>query len=221
MHADYTPDERAYLLALARRAVEAAAYNVDLPQPSLDDLPPALRVERACFVTLRSPNDRLRGCTGTLVATRPLVEEVATIAGQTARSDPRFLPVEPDEVPALHIEISVLTPPQPLIFDEPADLLERLRPGIDGVNLRRASQGRPWIRALRLRPGIDGVILRRGVRRATFLPQVWESYPDPRVFLGLLCEKMGGDPSDWQQPDIQVDIYQVIVIEEPLEPSSA
>ncbi len=187
----YTPEEQAALLALARDTLEAITHHRNPPAVHLESLPPALAEPRACFVTLRRRSDGgLRGCTGTLVARAPLAEEVVNMTEQTAFHDPRFPPVTAAEVPGLHIEISVLTPPQPFIFRDPEDLIARLRPGIDGVTLRL------------------------GNRRATFLPQVWESYRDPRVFLSLLCEKMGCRPDAWLNPDLQVETYQAEVIEE-------
>ncbi len=188
----YTLDEQRTLLALARHALEEITTHHVVPHVDLAALSPALREPRACFVTLRLRSDgALRGCTGTLVAQRPLAKEVVITTGQTALHDPRFMPVTAPEVPGLHIEISVLTPPQPLDVDSPDDLIARLRPGVDGVTLR-----------------LDG-------RRATFLPQVWESAPDPDLFLGLLSQKMGFAPDAWRSPRLEVDTYQAIVIEEP------
>jgi AmmeMemoRadiSam system protein A len=189
----YTPEEEKILLGLARKALEAITRGQPPPAVDLDALPPALAEDRACFVTMRRRVDgALRGCTGTLVARRPLAKEVVSMTVQTAFNDPRFRPVTEDEVPGLHLEISVLTPPQPLEFDSPEDLLNKLRPGIDGVMFK-----------------LDN-------RRATFLPQVWESYPDPRVFLGLLAEKMGRAPDAWRDPHLEVETYQAVIIEEPL-----
>ena len=189
----YTPDEQKLLLDLARSTLERATLGQSPPEVELDKLLPALTEDRACFVTLRRRLDgALRGCTGTLVARHPLAQEVVSMTIQTAFSDPRFRPVSADEVDGLHVEISVLTPPQPLEFDSPEDLLRKLRPGIDGVTLK-----------------LDN-------RRATFLPQVWESYPDPRVFLGLLSEKMGSAPGAWRHPQIEVETYQAVIIEEPV-----
>ncbi|MBN1203077.1 MAG: AmmeMemoRadiSam system protein A [Anaerolineae bacterium] len=191
MTESYTPEEQTILLTLARQTLEAITTGQAVPDVNLADLPSALREERACFVTMRRHLDgSLRGCTGTLVARRPLAEEVVQITQQTAFHDPRFLPVVAAEVPDLHLEISVLTPPQPLDYDGPDDLLAKLRPGVDGVTLRLEA------------------------RRATFLPQVWESYPDPRVFLGLLAEKMGCRMDAWRDSRLEVDTYQAIIIEE-------
>jgi AmmeMemoRadiSam system protein A len=190
---NYTPEEEALLLELARTALEALTTRRDPPALDLDALPESLRAERACFVTLRHREDgALRGCTGTLVARRSLAEEVVYMAGQTAFHDPRFPPVEAHEIAGLHIDISVLTPSQPLDFEDPDDLLARLRPGVDGVTLMLGS------------------------RRSTFLPQVWDSYPDPKIFLDLLCQKMGMPPDAWRTAPIQVETYQAIMIEEAL-----
>ncbi len=187
----YTPDEERILLGLARDTLRAVTRNQTPPPVDLDKLPAALLEPRACFVTLRRRSDgALRGCTGTLVARRQLALEVVEMTGQTALNDPRFMPVTASEVPGLHIEISVLSPPQALQFDSPDDLLHKLRPGIDGVTLL-----------------LDD-------RRATFLPQVWESYPDPRLFLSLLSEKMGRSPDAWRDPRLHVETYQATVIEE-------
>jgi len=188
----YTPEEEHILLALARDTLRAVTRGHPPPPLDQDALPPALLEPRACFVTLRRRSDgALRGCTGTLVARRPLALEVVEMTQQTALNDPRFMPVTAPEIPGLHVEISVLSPPQPLQFDNPDDLLHKLHPGIDGVTLM-----------------LDD-------RRATFLPQVWESYPDPRLFLSLLSEKMGRSPDAWHDPQLQVETYQATVIEEP------
>ncbi len=187
----YTREEERWLLGLARDTLARITAGEEPPDVDLDAVSPALAEERACFVTLRRRDDgTLRGCTGTLVARRPLAEEVVAMTVQTALHDPRFASVQAHEVPGLHLEISVLTPSQTLEFADPEDLLRKLRPGVDGVTLR-----------------LDR-------RRATFLPQVWQSYPDPRLFLTLLAQKMGVGPDAWRDPAIQVETYQTIVIEE-------
>lgn len=189
----YTPDEQALLLELARRTLEATAAAQPVPVVDSDAMPAALQAERACFVTMRQRADgALRGCTGILAARRSLALEVVQITAQTARSDPRFYPVTPDEVDGLHLEISVLTPPEPLEFTDPDDLVAKLRPGIDGVTLHLDS------------------------RRATFLPQVWDHNPDPELFLSLLSQKMGRGPQGWRDPALRVETYQAVIIEEPV-----
>ncbi len=182
------------LLALARRAVERAAHG----QPLAADVPASLsawlRSPLASFVTLTS-GGALRGCIGGLYATDPLVEDVQLHAYAAAREDPRFPPVRPEELAALQIEVSVLSAPQPLAYQDPDDLLRRLR------------------------PGVDGVIVQSGWKRATFLPQVWEKVPAPEVFLELLCEKAALAPDAWRTGRIEILTYQVEQFEESAPPS--
>jgi len=186
----YSPEEQAMLLEIARAAVQAAAAGREPAPLDLDRLPPALTRPRACFVTLYTADGDLRGCTGTLTAHRPLAVEVSAMAVQTALYDPRFMPVQSDEVPDLQIEISILTPARPLAFDRPEDI-PRL-----------------------LRPGVDGVVLMVGGRRATFLPQVWEKVADPYHFLDMLCQKMGLPAGAWRRPDVEVYLYETVVVKE-------
>jgi uncharacterized protein len=177
-------DERSILLRLAREALEAGVCNKPLSQLDLNALPASLREPGATFVTLTRRGE-LRGCVGALEAYQPLALDVREHAIAAALQDFRFPPVQPDELPEIAIEVSRLTAPQKLDYDHPEDLPELLK------------------------PGVDGVVLRDGMRRATFLPQVWEKIPDPSDFLGNLCWKMGADASYWRYKKLQVYIYQV------------
>lgn len=188
----YDDADKQQMLRLARETLAHVTATRQAPDINLETARPALQRPAACFVSLhRRVDGALRGCTGTLLSRQPLALEIAEITVQTAFSDPRFMPVRSAEVPDLRIEISVLTPPEPLDFDGPDDLIEKLQPARDGVTLK-----------------LDG-------RRATFLPQVWESYPDPVIFLGLLSEKMGYGEEAWRDPSLEVETYRAIVIEEP------
>lgn len=179
-----TGEERSQLLLLARQAIEKAVNGEDYLLPDLDCLSPRLRADGVCFVTLTRPDGELRGCIGGLEAVRPLALDVCDHAVAAAMEDYRFLPVRPEEVAGLRIEISRLTPTRPLVYDRPEDLPGLLHPD-------------------------DGVVLRDGARRATFLPQVWEKLPDPSDFLNHLCQKMGLPPGQWRRRKMQVEIYHV------------
>ena len=179
-----TNEEKQVLLRLARSAIERAVRGEDPPPIKTDELTPRLRETAASFVTLTINGD-LRGCIGALEPSKPLIEDVRDHAAAAALEDPRFMPVRPDELERIDIEVSRLTVPVVLDYADPADLLARLR------------------------PGIDGVILREGSRRATFLPQVWEKLPDKAAFLDQLCEKMGVAPDSWRQRHLEVLTYQV------------
>ncbi len=189
-----TAEERQILLRLARQALEDGVRGKPLAPLDWKTLPPRLREPGASFVTL-TKEGQLRGCVGTLEAHQPLAEDVREHAVAAALEDFRFPPVRPEELLRIHIEVSYLTPLQPLEFDSPEELLKRLR------------------------PGVDGVVLRQGWRRATFLPQVWEQIPDPQEFLDHLCMKMGRPPGCWRSEGIEVWVYQVESFEEEREES--
>jgi uncharacterized protein len=185
-------DEKKYLLRIARQALELAVNNKPVPPIEVKSLTPLLREIGASFVTLTEEGE-LRGCVGALEPSMPLAEDVQYHSIAAALEDYRFPPVRPAEVARIVIEISRLTLPQPLVYNDPQDLLTKLR------------------------PHIDGVILKDGFRRATFLPQVWEKLPHPRAFLAHLCQKMGAPSDLWEHRELQVLIYQVEEFHEPLE----
>jgi hypothetical protein len=128
---------------------------------------PALRADGASFVTLHRQG-ALRGCIGTAAAQRPLIEDVARNAFAAAFRDPRFPPLTPEE-DDLAIKVSVLSAPHPLVFTDERTLLAQLR------------------------PGTDGLVIESGGQRALFLPDVWQTLPEPAVFLAQLKRKAGLD----------------------------
>jgi uncharacterized protein len=179
-----TISDRETLLKIAREAITAAANGERPLCLNADDYSEALKQEGVSFVTL-TIGEQLRGCIGALEAYQPLYLDVQEHAVAAASQDYRFPPVSAQEVPHLNIEISRLTPPKSLEYERPQELPEKLR------------------------PGIDGVLITDGVRRATFLPQVWEKLPDPQEFLAHLCQKMGVSPDHWRRNKLQVFTYQV------------
>lgn len=166
-----TEDEERDLLRLARETVSAWAAGEPLPHPSLEHVPGGspLREERGVFVTLNTSEGRLRGCIGSIMGESPLLHGVIRNAVASAGHDPRFPPIEPDEVPGLRIEISVLTPLREVAGPEEIVI------------------------------GRDGVVLEKGDRRAVFLPQVApEQGWDVRQMLRHLAMKAGLAGDDWQ-----------------------
>lgn len=127
---------------------------------------PALAQQRATFVTL-SLDGRLRGCIGSLVAHRTLLDDLIHNAKSAAFEDPRFYPLSSEEFKKVVIEISLLSPPEPLLYDSIEDLKSKVS------------------------VGIDGIILQKEGKRATFLPQVWEQLPTFEHFFSHLCQKAG------------------------------
>ena len=176
--------DRQYLLNLARETITRHLRGEGLPPVDLDAVAEDLRRDGASFVTL-TKREALRGCIGSLEARRPLVLDVRENAIAAAFNDPRFPPVSTEELDDLRVEVSVLSVPQPLAYDGPDDLIARLR------------------------PGVDGLVIKRGWNRATFLPQVWEKLPDPHQFLEHLCLKAYLPADAYRDPDLEVYTYQV------------
>ncbi len=176
--------DKLFLLKLARQTIECAVNHRSLPTWDENQCSEILRRKGASFVTL-TMEGQLRGCIGTLEAYQSLVEDVRDHARQAALEDYRFPPVTAAEVPLLQIEISRLTVPEQLDYDTPEDL--------------------PRV----IKPGMDGVILKDGLRRATFLPQVWQQLPEPEEFLSHLCQKMGSPAHLWKQKMLDVWTYHV------------
>lgn len=170
------------LLALARAAIArklGLAGADPLPRP----VPDWLGVPGATFVTL-TQHGQLRGCIGSLEAHRKLLDDVRANAQAAAFGDPRFPPLSAEELAHTRVEVSILTPAEPMNFRDEADCLAQLR------------------------PGVDGVILAHGWQRATFLPQVWDQLPEPRQFMAHLKRK-AGLAADFWAPDMRVSRYQV------------
>jgi uncharacterized protein len=185
MQEKLTLEEQKILLRLARESIERAVKGEELPSMDLTSLPSRLREEGSSFVTLTS-RGKLRGCIGTLDAYQSLAEDVQEHAVGAALKDPRFPEVTEDELSGLQIEVSRLTRPIPLEYKDASDLLSKLCPHVDGVILRADSH-----------------------HRATFLPQVWETIPNPAEFLDNLCYKMGVEPDLWRRKHFDVLTYQV------------
>jgi AmmeMemoRadiSam system protein A len=179
-----TPQDQQALLKLARDTIASQARGQRMPDVDLDAVSGDLRREAACFVTL-TKDGQLRGCIGSLEARQPLVLDVRDNAIGAAFRDPRFPPVNAGELKDLHVEISVLSHPEPLDYDGPDDLVAKLR------------------------PGIDGVVIERGWNRATFLPQVWEKLSDPHEFLQHLCLKAYLSVDAYKRLGLDVYTYQV------------
>ncbi|WP_295587378.1 AmmeMemoRadiSam system protein A [uncultured Lamprocystis sp.] len=168
------PAARRLLLEVAWESIRhGLAVGAPL-QPNPAAYPDVLRAPRAAFVTLHH-HGALRGCIGHLEASQPLVLDVADNAFAAAFRDPRFGRLEPWELQNLELDCSVLTPAEPMVFEDEPDLLRQLR------------------------PGIDGLILEDGWARGTFLPAVWESLPEPRQFLNELKRKAGLPAHHWSK----------------------
>ena len=185
---ELTPEQGRLLPRLARHGI-AHRLETGEPLPRPSGLAEPLTRPGAAFVSLYRA-EGLRGCMGTLLAERPLVDSVLDAALDAALGDPRFPPVERDELDALTITVPVLSEPQAMAVSGEQDLLEQLQ------------------------PGEDGLILHDGKHRATFLPAVWEQLPDPQDFLAQLKAKAGLPPDHWS-PTLQFARYRSLSFTDP------
>ena len=119
-----------------------------------------------------------------LEAHRALLHDVRENALAAAFRDPRFSPLAEGEFEITRVEVSLLTTPEPLAFRDEADFMAQLR------------------------PGVDGIVFQYGRHRSTFLPQVWESLPEPQQFMQQLKRKAGLPPNFWHE-EVSIARYEV------------
>ncbi|MEE9218680.1 MAG: AmmeMemoRadiSam system protein A [Acidobacteriota bacterium] len=173
--------ERRILLDIARGAITAAAHNEVYRVPR--GLPAALQQPQGTFVSLHI-HGKLRGCIGVLHASRTLAQAVAHCACSAALRDPRFPPLEPQELPETVIEVSVL-----------------------GC-LRLLEHGRMPS------PGVDGVMVDQGSQQGLLLPQVATEFGwDAERLLAETCHKAGLAPDAWRR-GARVRVFQAQVFSE-------
>lgn len=177
---------RKTLLTIARSAVEAAVQGRPAEMPACDD--PELSQHQGAFVTLKT-HGALRGCIGQFIARQPLCRVVHEIAIAAATEDPRFFAnrLRPEDLEALEIEVSVLSP------------LRRVQDPMAEIEL-----------------GTHGIYIRRGGRGGCFLPQVaTETGWSTEEFLCQCCAgKAGLPPYAWQDPQTEVLVFTAEILEE-------
>jgi len=166
-------DEKNQLLTLARNAITAKLQGKEIK--TLTDNS-KFSEKRGVFVSLHKNGD-LRGCIGYIEPICDVWRAVIENAKAAAFEDPRFLPLQENEIDDIKIEISVLTAPKKTKVDS-------------------------------IRPGIDGVVLKSGMKKGTYLPQVWKHFKNKENFLDSLCVKSGLSQNCWQKKDVEVYAYQ-------------
>jgi AmmeMemoRadiSam system protein A len=178
-----SPEVRRELLDLARRSIEGYFRREPLPRLA-SDRAETFGEARALFVTLRKHGE-LRGCIGTLSPDGELGRTVPRFARRAAFDDPRFPPMTPEELAQCDIEISVLTPPQPVTSAEEIQI------------------------------GRDGVILELAGRSGLLLPQVATEWGfDRERFLEEVSRKAGLFADAWRDPAARLWRFQAEVFEE-------
>ena len=181
LEARLAPAHRSEALSIAAKSLISRVRNGKAPAINLGSFPVPLQSIGPAFVTL-TLEGRLRGCIGSLMAHRPLAEDILANAVKAGFEDPRFKPVTEDEIRAAEIEVAVLSHPAEMSFESEEDLLAQLVPGRDGLILSSAG------------------------KRGTFLPKVWDALSTPEKFLNGLKVK-AGLPKDHWADDLTIKRY--------------
>lgn len=179
-------EEKNKLLEIARKTIEAELNHTKY-EPS--NIPDSFKMPAATFITI-TKSGQLRGCIGTLEAHEPLINNLKHNALMAAFNDYRFPPLQKNEIDQIKIEISILSKPEKIKFNNTDGLLDAIQPNIDGIILEA-----------------DGY-------SATYLPQVWQDLPNKKDFLASLCQKAGLNSNRWQQENLTIKKYQVIKFSE-------
>jgi len=178
---DVPPELRQALIEVARAAIQVAAglaSGWSLASRSREAKGTGLRA--AVFVTLTDGGE-LRGCMGTLDPEQPVAEAVAAAAMTASLDDPRFYPVEADELGDLDVHISILGAPVELAA--PTDFV----------------------------PGVDGIIVERGLRFGLLLPEVATGHGwDGERMLAAVCQKAGLRSDAWREPATRCLVFRTV-----------
>jgi hypothetical protein len=184
-----TKEEENFLLKIAAEAIKEHLLNNKKIQVKESEVPAGAKTAACCFVTLRKDGE-LRGCIGSLTTRQPLYLDVIDNAINAGFKDPRFFPLEEDDLDDLKISISVLSPTRPISFNSPLEIITYFE------------------------KNKCGAVIKNGKNQATYLPSVWKELPDVRAFLGSLCEKAGLSSHAWQDKGTTFEVFDAQVFGE-------
>jgi AmmeMemoRadiSam system protein A len=174
-------DLQKYLLGLAREAIRN--HLEGRAKPKVEKKDKILTEKRGAFVTLTSAG-QLRGCIGYPLPVKPLAEAVLDMAVAAATQDPRFDPLEAEDLAKVHIEISVLSLPRKVKGPEDVEV------------------------------GKHGIIISKGGYKGLLLPQVPTEYGwDRETYLRNGCLKAGLDPNEWKK-GVTIEVFTAQVFSE-------
>ena len=177
-----TDSDKSTLLNIARKSIVERLSGEPSQAKAYESA--ELNTRSGAFVTLHKQG-QLRGCIGRFTSDGPLFETIEEMALSAAFEDPRFPEVTLSEVPALHIEISVLSPLK-LISD-----------------------------TNEITVGTHGIYIIKGASRGVLLPQVaTENGFDRDTFLDQTCIKAGLSPDAWRTDDLQIYIFNADIFSE-------
>ena len=142
------------------------------------------------FVTLKH-DGMLRGCRGCVEGAYPLRKTIWEVSRSSAFDDPRFNPMEQEELEGLEISISLLGMMEQVKVKDPSQFREKIQLGRVGICLRLKGSS------------------------ALFLPEVApEQGWNVEITLRQLCRKAGLKDDDWQNPETEVLCFQTKHLED-------
>jgi len=188
-----TLEEGKFLVNLARNTVTTYLKTGKCPQVP-NDISPKLKEPCGVFVTLNSiqkGTKQLRGCIGLPYPTSPLVNAIIEAAVCAATRDPRFPPVDLQELDNIVFEVSVLTPPELVEVEKPTDYFSKIK------------------------VGRDGLILEQGYHKGLLLPQVPVEWKwDVETFLCQTAIKAGLSADSWLMKGTKIYRFEAIIFVE-------
>jgi len=177
-----TDPEKRSLLFIARKSIESALTRS--APPFMNSLSDSLAAARGAFVTLHH-RGHLHGCIGRVMTLDPLATVVAECAAGAATQDPRFAPLQPQDLQETEIEISVLSQPRQIATPEEIEI------------------------------GVHGLLITRGRNSGILLPQVAPRYKwSPEHFLDQTCRKAGLRPGHWKDPETHIEVFTAEIFSE-------
>lgn len=176
-------DLKGILLFSAREAIKSLFHDVPQARIDINQYPLLAEPNHGVFVTL-SEHSELRGCIGFLYSERPLLDTVIDAAKHAAIYDPRFPKLRREELPFLEIEISVLSEPFPIEYDD-------IVIGKHGLILEE-----------------------QGKRGLLLPQVATEHNMDLPSFLTAVCEKTNVEADLWRKKKLSLEAFTAVVFSE-------
>ena len=165
----------------ARKIIDNFVKNQQIPDDELND---KFNESQGAFVTIHTyPSNELRGCIGIPLPVMPLKQAIVEGA-KSATRDPRFPPLQIEELENIIIEVTILTKPEQIVVDDPKEYLSNIE------------------------IGRDGLIVEQGFFKGLLLPQVpIEQKWDKEDFLSHTCMKAGLMPDAWFEKETKISKF--------------
>ncbi|MBF2755219.1 MAG: AMMECR1 domain-containing protein [Gammaproteobacteria bacterium AqS3] len=177
-----------HLLGLARNALQMGYQDVSgLGVSDEGQLPPILKQNVACCVRIyERESGLLRGEKVSFQTDQIMVNELIRNVSSAGYQDPNFLPITPEEVPKLRIQITLINPPEQFRVTGPEQMAQ--------VIAQRAAE-------------LPGLVIQDAAQPGIFaytLPMDWQQFPQPADLVGELMRRSGAPPGHW--PDSMISM---------------